>query len=294
MANLKEVRIRIQSVNTTMQITSAMKLVSASKLRKAQDNIVKLRPYAKKLREIIQRVSGGNENLASGPLFQKNNKSSKVLFIVFTSNRGLCGVFNANIVKQVQILSNELKEKSSLPLSIEVVAFGKKGHEMLSKRGFNVVQEHNLLIDKPNYDQVSQLANSFIQQYSHKEYDSIYLIYNQFKNAATQMAISESYLPFDVASVSSSNASATDYLVEPDADELFELLVPKVLKIQLYKALLDSIASEHGARMTAMHKATDNATELLKQLKLLYNKERQASITKEILEIVGGAEALKS
>lgn len=294
MANLKEVRIRIQSVNTTMQITSAMKLVSASKLRRAQDNIVKLRPYAGKLREIIQRVSGGNEDLASGPLFQKNSKTGKVLLVVFTSNRGLCGVFNANIIKQVTALYNEKLSDQYAMSQIEVVTFGKKGMEGLSKKGFKIIEEHNHLIDKPEYNESSRVAEELIGKYSRKDYDAIYLVYNHFKNAATQNAESEAYLPFDASTMGEGKQGSIDYIVEPEADKLFELLVPKVLKIQLYKALLDSIASEHGARMTAMHKATDNATELIKQLKLLYNKERQASITKEILEIVGGAEALKS
>lgn len=294
MANLKEVRIRIQSVNTTMQITSAMKLVSASKLRRAQDNIVKLRPYAGKLREIIQRVSTGNEDLASGPLFQKNHKSGKILLVIYSSNRGLCGVFNSNIIKQVLNLYQEELSARYTMSQVEVIAFGKKGAEGITKKGFKVIEEHNHLIDKPEYKECGEVAEELIKRYSQKEYDSIYLIYNHFKNAATQIAESEIYLPFDTSAMKNEKQGSVDYIVEPEADKLFELLVPKVLKIQLYKALLDSIASEHGARMTAMHKATDNATELLKQLRLLYNKERQASITKEILEIVGGAEALKS
>lgn len=289
MPNLKEVRNRIQSVSTTKQITSAMKLVSASKLRKAQDSIVRFRPYASKLREIMTRVASGVDDLPVDGVFAVR-EPRKVLLITFSANRGLCGVFNANIAKMVnQLIDGELAQAHASG-NITLMAFGRKVPDLLKKRGCQFERTFHHLIDKPSYDEVAAFGDEIIKAYSQGTYDKIILVYNQFRNAAMQAPVSEVLLPF---SISHQESDSSDYILEPERTKLFGMLVPKTLKIQLYKALLDSIASEHGARMTAMHKATDNASEMLKDLRLSYNKARQAAITNEIIEIVSGAEALK-
>ncbi|PKP04483.1 MAG: ATP synthase F1 subunit gamma [Bacteroidetes bacterium HGW-Bacteroidetes-6] len=288
MPNLKEVRNRIQSVTTTKQITSAMKLVSASKLRRAQDSILRFRPYASKLREIMLRVAAGVDDLPNDGVFAKR-PVKRVLMVVFSANRGLCGVFNANISKQVMTLLQEKYAEAFAAGLVDFISFGKKVPDALKKRGVVFAREFNHLIEKPGFDEISEIGNTIINEFIEGKHDEIVLVYNQFKNAAVQAPVNEIFLPFNFAS----DAEETgDYILEPEREKMFEMLVPKTLRIQLYKALLDSIASEHGARMTSMHKATDNATEILKDLRLSYNKARQAAITNEIIEIVSGAEAL--
>jgi len=285
MANLKEIRNRIASVSSTMQITSAMKMVSAAKLKKAQDAITAMRPYSKTLSELIQNLSSALEGDSQNP-YTQIRKSKKILIVAITSNRGLCGAFNANIIKKTkQLLKDSYSDKD-----VSIVSIGKKGSEILKKTG-KVSSSHDSLYDDLSYNKVGETAQMIMEQYENAELDEVVLVYNQFKNAATQIIQVEPFLPI-VAKVSESNTVIGDYIYEPNKADIVNDLLPKSLKIQMYKALRDSFASEHGARMTAMHKATDNATELRDQLKLTYNKARQASITNEILEIVGGAEAL--
>lgn len=284
MANLKEIRNRISSVSSTMQITSAMKMVSAAKLKKAQDAITAMRPYSDKLTELIQNLSGSIDGDTPNPYTQQR-PIEKVLLVAITSNRGLCGGFNSNIVKAVNsyISSHPNQE-------IELLTLGKKGNDILSKT-HRVSLNNNVIFDELNFVNSSEIAQSFMDDFEAKKYDKVEVIYNRFKNAATQIVMTETLLPI-VAEQETSTTSTADYIFEPSQEEIVNELLPKSIKMQLFKALRDSFASEHGARMTAMHKATDNATELRDQLKLTYNKARQAAITNEILEIVGGAEAL--
>ncbi|NMH25762.1 ATP synthase F1 subunit gamma [Flavobacterium solisilvae] len=283
MANLKEIRNRITSVQSTMQITSAMKMVSAAKLKKAQDAITAMRPYAEKLTELLQSVSATLEGDAGGQ-FTAQREVNKVLVVVITSNRGLCGAFNSNVIKQAKVVAESYAGKQ-----VDIFAIGKKGNDVLRKTN-NVVANQSEVFDKLTFDNVAEIAEALTSKFTSGEYDKIEIIYNQFKNAATQIVMTEQFLP--LAPVVSENTTAGDYIFEPSKEEIVLTLIPKSLKTQLYKAIRDSFAAEHGARMTAMHKATDNATELRNQLKLTYNKARQAAITGEILEIVGGAEAL--
>ncbi|MGB1971968.1 MAG: ATP synthase F1 subunit gamma [Flavobacteriaceae bacterium] len=286
MANLKEIRNRIASVSSTMQITSAMKMVSAAKLKKAQDAITAMRPYSDKLTELIQNLSGSIDGDTPNPYTQQRSVE-KVLLVVITSNRGLCGGFNSNIIKAVnQFISSHPKQQTSL------LTLGKKGDDILTKTQ-NVSQNNNAIFDALTFANTSQIAEGIMQAFEQKEYDKVEIIYNRFKNAATQIVTTETLLPI-VSEDSQSNSTTADYIFEPTQEEIVNELLPKSIKMQLFKALRDSFASEHGARMTAMHKATDNATELRDQLKLTYNKARQAAITNEILEIVGGAEALNN
>ena len=285
MANLKEIRNRITSVSSTMQITSAMKMVSAAKLKKAQDAITAMRPYASTLTELIQNLSGALEGDAQNPYTEVREKKA-VLIVAITSNRGLCGAFNANIIKKTRQLMTETYANQKVSL----LTVGKKGSEILAKTN-QVVSSHDALFDELTYSKVSEVAQQVMDQFEEKAYDEVVLVYNRFKNAATQIVQTEPFLPI-VAVSETETASSADYIFEPSQGEIVNELLPKSLKMQFFKALRDSFASEHGARMTAMHKATDNATELRDQLKLTYNKARQAAITNEILEIVGGAEAL--
>ncbi len=283
MANLKEIRNRIASVSSTMQITSAMKMVSAAKLKKAQDAITAMRPYSDKLTELIQNLSDSIEGDTPNPYTQVR-PVKKVLLVAVTSNRGLCGGFNSSIVKAVQQYSTDHSEES-----IEVLTIGKKGHDILSKD--NSIFAHNSeIFDALTYAQVSEIAHMFMEAFAAQQFDEVKVIYNRFKNAATQIVTTETLLP--VVAESDSKSGGGDYIFEPNQEAIVNELLPKSIKMQLFKALRDSFASEHGARMTAMHKATDNATEMRDQLKLTYNKARQAAITNEILEIVAGAEAL--
>ncbi|WP_418501982.1 ATP synthase F1 subunit gamma [Flagellimonas sp.] len=286
MANLKEIRNRISSIGSTMQITSAMKMVSAAKLKKAQDAITAMRPYSDKLTELLQSLSASLDG-DGGSQFADNRPVNKVLVVAITSNRGLCGAFNSNIIKQ----SNNLVSGKYAGKQVDFVTIGKKGNDILRKKN-TIVANHSSIYDNLTFDNVAEIAEFLMDQFTKGNYDKIELIYNKFKNAATQLVMTEQFLP--IVSVEGDASKAADYIFEPSKVEIVKELIPKSLKTQLYKAIRDSFASEHGARMTAMHKATDNAKDLRNQLKLTYNKARQAAITNEILEIVGGAEALNN
>ncbi len=284
MANLKEIRNRIASVSSTMQITSAMKMVSAAKLKKAQDAITAMRPYSDKLTELLQSLSASLDG-DSGSKFSDNREVNMVLVVAITSNRGLAGAFNSNILKQCTLLMGQTYAGKQ----VDFVAIGKKGNDFLSKKS-TVLSNHSKLYDDLTFDNAAVIAEDLMEKFTSGEYDRIDIVYNKFKNAATQIVMTEQFLP--IVSIEGEEGSNGDYIFEPSKVEIVEHLIPKSLKTQLYKGIRDSFASEHGARMTAMHKATDNATELRDQLKLTYNQARQAAITNEILEIVGGAEAL--
>jgi F-type H+-transporting ATPase subunit gamma len=285
MANLKEIRNRITSVSSTMQITSAMKMVSAAKLKKAQDAITAMRPYAEKLTELLQNLSTTLDADAGGE-YTKQREINKVLVVAITSNRGLCGAFNTNVIKQSKLIADSYEGKQ-----VDIFAIGKKGNDILRKT-YDVVENRSDIFDNLTFDNVAEIAQSLTDKFISGDYDRIEIVYNEFKNAATQIVQTQQFLP--LAPIKSDKPASTgDYIFEPSKEEIVLTLIPKSLKTQLYKSIRDSFASEHGARMTAMHKATDNATDLRDQLKLTYNKARQAAITNEILEIVGGAEALK-
>ena len=287
MANLKEIRNRITSIKSTMQITSAMKMVSAAKLKKAQDAITAMRPYSSKLTELLQNLSATLDSDASSE-YSKPREVSKVLMVAITSNRGLCGGFNSSITKGV---IRTIQEKYS-NVKVDIFSIGKKGGDVLAKK-VNVVEKRNDIYDDLTFDNVAAIAEELMVLYTNGTYDKIELVYNQFKNAATQITQVEQFLPIKPIE-GGEKISGADYIFEPSKEEIVLALIPKSLKTQLYKAIRDSFASEHGARMTAMHKATDNAKDLRDDLLLTYNKARQAAITNEILEIVGGAEALKN
>ena len=282
MANLKEIRNRISSVSSTMQITSAMKMVSAAKLKKAQDAITAMRPYSDKLTQMLVNLSSSVdfENVYLSPRKVKNK-----LIVCITSNRGLCGAFNSNVIKKCTEIANSSDD------NVSFFCIGKKGGDILSKT-HNVIQSNNAVFDDLTFENISTIADKVMSMFLNKEYDSVQIVYNKFKNAATQIVTQEQYLPIENNKSKDDEKDSSDYIFEPTQIEIISELIPKSLKTQLYKSVRDSYASEHGARMTAMHKATDNATELRDQLKLTYNKARQAAITNEILEIVGGAEAL--
>jgi len=286
MANLKEIRNRISSVSSTMQITSAMKMVSAAKLKKAQDAITAMRPYANKLTELLQNLSA-TLDADSGSKYATQREVNKVLIVAITSNRGLCGAFNSNILKEVNTLTNETYANQE----VSYVSIGKKANDSLAKSG-NVISNNSEVFDELTFDNVAEIAQMLMDKFVEGEFDKIEIVYNKFKNAATQIVMTEQFLP--IVPTNGDSSTNLDYIFEPSKAEIVETLIPKSLKTQLYKSIRDSFASEHGARMTAMHKATDNATELRDQLKLTYNKARQAAITNEILEIVGGAEALNN
>ena len=285
MANLKEIRSRITSVGSTMQITSAMKMVSAAKLKRAQDAITQMRPYANKLTELLENLSASLD-ADDGGTYSKERAIKNVLLVTITSNRGLCGGFNSYIIKSAKALMNDEFEN----VNVEVLSIGKKSSEHFTKNDFNVVSTNDALFNDLTFKNVSNVAEDIMRKFVDGNYDKVVLVYNQFKNAATQIIMNENYLP--IQTNSNQGEQIGDYIFEPGKKEIVEELIPKSLKTQLFKAILDSHAAEHGARMTAMHKATDNASELKKDLTLTYNKARQAAITGEILEIVGGAEAL--
>ena len=287
MANLKEIRNRIASVSSTMQITSAMKMVSAAKLKKAQDASTAMRPYANKLTELIQNLSGSPNGEGENP-FTAQRAEEKIIIISITSNRGLCGAFNSNIIKETLRLSKE----DYAGKTVEIMGVGKKGADILSKT-LPIKSRHDAIYDNLSFSNVAEVALLAMDAFAEGHYDKVLFVYNQFKNAATQVVTTEQFLPI-VAEKNITQSSTPDYIYEPSQSAIINELLPKSLKIQFFKAVRDSFASEHGARMTAMHKATDNATELRDQLKLTYNKARQAAITNEILEIVGGAEALNN
>ena len=285
MANLKEIRSRITSVGSTMQITNAMKMVSAAKLKKAQDAIIQMRPYANKLRELMDNVSASMDEEVGGDFTQKREVRN-VLIIAITSNRGLAGAFNTNVIKDVIRLAKE----DYAGKKVSYLTIGKKANDMVKKE-FSVYKNESELWDDFNFKNASDIADNVMEAFKNKEFDEVRLVYNHFKNAANQDVLNEAFLPISI-DTNQEVETSVDYIFEPNKVEILMELIPKTLKTQLYKALLDSNASEHGARMTAMHKATDNAAELEKALKLQYNKARQAAITNEILEIVGGADAL--
>ena len=289
MPSLKEIRNRITSVGSTMQITSAMKMVSAAKLKRAQDAITQMRPYSVKLQEILSNLSATLD--LSENAFSENRELKNVLIIGVTSNRGLCGGFNNNIIKRVNVLLNEEYKDSNT----HVLCLGKKIKDSFKRSDAYYINNELAAVEdifaNLNFENTTIIANELMKSFMTKEFDKIVIVYNQFVNAATQDVRTEQFLPI-VPTVQENDKSSSDYLFEPSKEEIVADLIPKSLKIQLFKGLLDSNASEHGARMTAMHKATDNAKELQRALKLSYNKARQAAITNEILEIVGGAEAL--
>lgn len=293
MASLKEVRSRITSVNSTQQITKAMKMVAAAKLRRAQDAIIQMRPYAKKLSEMLATVSAGAETAAESP-FKQVRSVEKVLIVTVTSDRGLCGAFNSNIAKAANLLINEKYATQAAKGNVEILALGKKGGEAFQRRGFKVNTTYMDVYTRLSFSVVKEAAESIMADFEAGKYDAVEVVFNEFKNVATQIIRTEQFLPIaSEESVSqTTTASGANYIFEPSEEQIVQDLIPKTLKIQLYRAVLESNASEHGARMTAMDKATDNAQELLKALRLEYNRSRQAAITKEILEIVGGAEAL--
>jgi len=283
MANLKEIRSRISSVSSTMQITGAMKMVSAAKLKKAQDAIIAMKPYAYKLKQLLEHLSSalGSENVYN----PRKGAVKRVLLVAITSNRGLCGAFNANVVKKViELIQTTYKDKE-----VQYYTIGKKGNDVLKKTD-KVLDNNNHIFDKLTFANAALLAETLMTRYTNGEFDQIVLVYNSFKNAATQILTEETFLP--IQPVVTDKKTTTDYLYEPSKQEIVTQLIPRSLKTQLFKALRDSVAAEHGARMTAMHKATDNAQDLKNELILTYNKARQATITGEIIEIVGGSEAL--
>lgn len=291
MPNLKEVRIRIESVRSTQQITSAMKLVSASKLRRAQDRILRMRPYANKLTELLRDLSGSMEGMEDEQ-FTKDRAPEKVLLIVVSGNRGLCGAFNSHIIKLTTRVIREHYQEQYDRGNLQMLFLGKKAGDYFKRRKYPVYDSNTAIFDNLNFEEVSALAEKLMQEYLAGVFDRIDIIYNRFKNAAIQLPQHERYLPVPPSESSETGGTKHEYLYEPEQEVIVKELIPKSLKIQLYKSLLDSIAAEHGARMTAMHVATENAQELLKDLKLSYNKARQAAITNEIIEIVSGANAL--
>ena len=292
MPNLKEIRNRIQSVGSTMQITSAMKMVSAAKLKRAQDAVTQMRPYANKLKDILENVSSSLD--LSENIFAEKRATGKTLIVGITSNRGLCGGFNNNVIKRVSsLVENDYKDDN-----VKVLCLGKKIKDVFKRTEnyFNYEGLENVenVFGDLTYENVSSIAETLMSIFTAKEFDRIVLVYNRFVNAATQSIENEQYLPVNTSADTQKDSISSDYIFEPSKEEIIRDLIPNSLKLQLFKAIRDSFAAEHGARMTAMHKATDNAKELQRTLKLSYNKARQAAITNEILEIVGGAEALKA
>ncbi|HJP64542.1 MAG TPA: ATP synthase F1 subunit gamma [Mucilaginibacter sp.] len=292
MANLKEVRNRISSVTSTQQITKAMKMVSAAKLKRATNAILQLRPYANKLKDILANLSASLED-GSSPFLQ-DREPNKVLIVVVSSNRGLAGAFNTNAIKTANILISEKYSAQHKAGNVSIVGIGKKGQEYYQRRKYNVIGDNNELFNGLNFLSVSKVTEAIMEGFLKGEYDRVELVYNQFKNAAVQILTVEQLLPVPKSEKKVDTSHQVDYILEPSQEEIVEQLIPKNIKIQLYKAVLDSHASEHGARMTAMDKATDNAGELLKALKLSYNQARQAAITTELTEIVSGAAALSN
>jgi F-type H+-transporting ATPase subunit gamma len=294
MANLKEIRERKASVASTMKITSAMKMVSAAKLKKAQNAIVQFRPYAEKLQEILASVGDSIKDDEDNQYAVQRDKE-QILLVLITSNRGLCGAFNSNAIKATIQRALTTFDRQMMAHQVDFITIGKKGADFLRKKGYNVIFDGSELFDDLTFEHVAKIANMIMGLFTDGEYDHVDVVYNRFKNAGTQILTEEQFLPIKVDQLAeeAGPVSNVDYIFEPTKEYIVEELIPRSLKLQFYKAILDSHASEHGARMTAMHMATDNATELLKELSLQFNKARQAAITNEILEIVGGAEALK-
>ena len=291
MANLKEVRTRIESVNSTKQITSAMKMVAASKLRKSQNAIIALRPYAEKFSEILERI-----NCQQTTDNSQQSTTNKVLIIPLSSNKGLCGTFNANVIREtINLIKNEYQTLLDNN-GVDILCVGSKVEDALKFKKYPVIGNENVLLDNLTYENAAVFAERLMKDFDDKKYDKIVFVYNQFKNAATQVLVTEQFLPF-VSQQPTANSqqpeSEVDYIYQPNKEELLSVMIPKSLKLQVYKILLDSFASEQGARMISMTQATDNATELLKELNISYNKARQSAITNELVEIISGANALK-
>jgi F-type H+-transporting ATPase subunit gamma len=293
MANLKAIRIRIASVKSTRQITSAMKMVSAAKLRKAQDKIVRLRPYAGKLYEILVGLTQSLADADVENVYARQSSPEKVLLVVITSNRGLCGAFNSNVIKETRKVISERYQEQFRSGNLFLLPIGKKGYDFFRKLKIPMLPDQNALLNNLTFDNVEKVAEQVMKGFREKEFDRVEIIYNQFKNAAMQNLTSEAFLPVRMITTGVEKQASVDYIYEPGKEEIVQELIPKSLKIQFYKAVLDSFVAEHGARMTAMHKATDNATGMIKDLTLQYNKARQAAITNQILEVVSGAEALR-
>src|SRR5690606_10597667 len=291
MANLKEVRNRITSVTSTQQITKAMKMVSAAKLKRATNAIVQLRPYANKLRDILAQVSASVEGNDSP--FTQDRVPNKVLIVVVTSNRGLAGAFNANAIKTANNLIASKYAEQFAKGNVSIVAIGKRGQDFFSRRNFNVIGDNNELFNNLSFENVSKVTAYIMTEVKEGHVDRVEVVYNQFRNAAVQILTAEQLLPL-LPEENDEEVADLNYIIEPSKEKIIEELIPKAIKIQLYKAVLDSNASEHGARMTAMDKATENAGDLLRQLKLSYNQARQAAITTELTEIVSGAAALSN
>ena len=291
MANLKEVRTRIESVNSTKQITSAMKMVAASKLRKAQNSIMALRPYADKFSEILERIMSSCQlPTANGQQPASNN----ILIIPLSSNKGLCGTFNANVIREtMNLIKNEYQELFDNG-KVDILCVGSKVEEALRFKKYPVVGNENILLDDITYDNAAAFAERLMKDFDDKKYDKIVFVYNQFKNAATQALVTELFLPVISQQTTAKSQEPTDYIFMPNKEDIFKEMLPKSLKLQVYKILLDSYASEQGARMISMTQATDNATELLKELNISYNKARQSAITNELVEIISGANALNN
>jgi F-type H+-transporting ATPase subunit gamma len=293
MANLKAIRIRISSVKSTRQITSAMKMVAAAKLRKAQDKIVRLRPYANKLHEILVILSQRIAEAETENVYSRSTPPEKILIVVITSNRGLCGAFNTNVIKEAKRVVEDNYYEQYKGGKVSFLAIGKKGFDYLRKQKYPLSGEYNDLFNDLTFENVSAVAEKVMTAFLTGEFDRVEIIYNHFKNAAIQQLRNELFLPLESTPTEDKITQPADYIYEPDKDSIIKELIPKSLKIQFYKAVLDSFVAENGARMTAMHKATDNATTMISELTLQYNKARQAAITNQILEVVSGAEALK-
>ncbi|NLV20189.1 MAG: ATP synthase F1 subunit gamma [Bacteroidetes bacterium] len=293
MANLKAIRVRISSVKSTRQITSAMKMVSAAKLRRAQDKIVQLKPYVAKLQEILTGINQNPGENEAENIYGRISEPEKILLVVITSNRGLCGAFNSTVIKETRRLISEKYNDQFRQGNLTLLPIGKKGYDYFRKLDINMLHQRNDIFNDLTFTNVVSVAENVMAGFAAGDYDRVEIIYNQFKNAAVQYITDETFLPVEAAPSDDDTTINTDYIYEPTKTEIVKELIPKALKIQFYKAVLDSFVAEHGARMTAMHKATDNATTMIRDLTLQYNKARQASITNQILEVVSGAEALK-
>ncbi len=291
MTSLKEIRRRISSVKSTRQITSAMKMVAAARLRKAQDKIVKLRPYAAKLHELLVGISMKIEESENEQAYSRSSENEKVLLIVVTSNRGLCGSFNMNVIKETMRITDEKYNKQYNNNTLWLMTIGKKAWDFFRKTDYQIYENHSDLFDNLTFENCSVIADKIMDAFLKKEFDRVEFVYNKFRNAAVQDLSFETFLPIETEQ-EGDDIQTGEYIFEPSKEEIIDEIIPKTLKIQFYRTVLDSYVAEHGARMTAMHMATDNATELIRDLNLEYNKARQASITNQILEVVNGAEAL--
>ncbi|MBP1646264.1 MAG: atpG [Bacteroidetes bacterium] len=291
MANLKEVRNRISSVGSTMQITSAMKMVSASKLRRAQNSVIALRPYSSLLSKVISNIMEDETELMESP-YGRNKKTDKVLLLVLTSNKGLCGGFNANVIKQTKKVFERISQEDKY-IKVDIISCGKKSSEFfLKQKGIDVIKTYDSIWDDLTFEKATLITEEIMKMFINHQYDRVEVVYNKFKNASTQIISQETFLPLKSLNEDKEKQISKFYIFEPSREEIIHNIIPQALKIQLFRCFLDSFAAEHGARMTAMHKATDNAQNLLKELKLSYNKARQAAITNEIIEISSAAEAL--